>query len=198
MSNAVRKRGRRSKLTPEVIEKARQYIRAGNFAEDAATLCGISASTYFSWRAQAEELAAELDALGEGEEITVTAHQELLLDFLEATTHADAEVKTTALMAWRRFFPSEREVTERRVAKDGTVTERTYLKLEGDYRAAKDFLERRFRDQFSPRAEVTGSGGGPVQFQGETRLIIDVVPARPAPAGDTAPALPPEAETDGS
>jgi hypothetical protein len=42
---------------------------------------------------------------------------------------------------------------------------------DGDWRAAKDFLARRFPDRWSPRIEITGAEGAPVQVN----MNVDVV-----------------------
>lgn len=50
--------GRRSKLTPELIEAIADRIRVGSFPHVAAAACGISKSTYFRWMQRAEEKGA--------------------------------------------------------------------------------------------------------------------------------------------
>jgi|SRR6185312_8017297 len=49
----------------------------------------------------------------------------------------------------------------------------TRAAMDGDWHAAVAILERRFRDEWSRRAEVTGKNGGPVQTQLSLPLSMD-------------------------
>lgn len=49
------KNGRRLKLTPELIEDVTRVIRAGNYAQTACEVVGISTNTYYRWLQMAEE-----------------------------------------------------------------------------------------------------------------------------------------------
>ncbi len=49
------RRGRRSKLTPEVQETICRYVRQGLTYETAARAAGISESTFYRWRARGEK-----------------------------------------------------------------------------------------------------------------------------------------------
>jgi len=43
------KRGRKTKLTPQLQEKICGYIKEGNYAKTAAELCGVGETTYYRW-----------------------------------------------------------------------------------------------------------------------------------------------------
>lgn len=43
------KRGRKTKLTPELQEEICKYIKQGNYAKTACLLCNISEATYYNW-----------------------------------------------------------------------------------------------------------------------------------------------------
>lgn len=46
---AKRKRGRPTKLTPELIERVAGVVRVGNYLDTAARYCGIDKVTFYSW-----------------------------------------------------------------------------------------------------------------------------------------------------
>ena len=46
--------GRPPKINPEIIEKIVSYVEASNYIEVACLACGISESTYYSWKEQGE------------------------------------------------------------------------------------------------------------------------------------------------
>ncbi len=175
-SNAERPLGRRPKLTKQLIEKAEKLLAAGNYAKVVGRLCGISETSWYRWLDRGREIEEAFVAAEENREDPpeLTDHEAHVRQFCQSITRADAEAEATALEAWTRFFP---RVTVRTVCrKDGTVTEEPVLV--GDYRAARDFLERRHRNRWSPRAEVTGADGGPIHLTG---LEIEVVEALPDP-----------------
>lgn len=52
---AAKKRGRPSKLSPEIREKLLSAIRSGNYLEDACSYAGIDYSTFRRWMIRGEE-----------------------------------------------------------------------------------------------------------------------------------------------
>ena len=76
--------GRKTKLTPDVTEKICLAIRAGNYANVAAQMAGISESTYYYWLAEAEKPNAKKQFLEFSESIK--------------RAEADAEVGAVALI----------------------------------------------------------------------------------------------------
>jgi hypothetical protein len=58
LNKAVRemtKRGRKSKLTPELIKQAAQLLSAGNYVNVVCQYLGIHESTWYKWLAEGEE-----------------------------------------------------------------------------------------------------------------------------------------------
>ena len=73
--------GRKSKLTPEVIEKITSAIRMGNDNKVAAALAGISEATYYKWLTEAEKADAD----------------PLFIEFSESVTQAQAQAEARAV-----------------------------------------------------------------------------------------------------
>ena len=80
--------GRRSKLTPELLQQIAAYARAGAFAWKAAQAVGIGTSTYYRWMEQGEK-----------------ASSGLYRDFYETVTQAHAQARIAAEMEVRRTDP---------------------------------------------------------------------------------------------
>lgn len=80
MNKTQRKRGRRTKLKPEVQDKIVSAIRAGNYACVAAEYAGISAATFYVW-------------LQRGSEEKKGAYR----DFLDAVKKAESEAEVRAV-----------------------------------------------------------------------------------------------------
>lgn len=81
--------GAKTKLTPALIEKITQLVRAGNYIETACQACGISTSTYHIWMQLAEE------------EVEGRKRKKIHLDFMEAVkaARAEAESRNVAIIA---------------------------------------------------------------------------------------------------
>lgn len=77
MSNA----GRKSKLTPEVVEKITGAIKMGNDNKVAAALAGISEPTYYMWLDKAKEPNA----------------RKVYVEFLESVEQAQAQAEAFAV-----------------------------------------------------------------------------------------------------
>lgn len=67
------KRGRKTKLTPEIERKLTSAIAAGNYHEVACSLAGISPATFYNWMKKGEQ-----------------AKSGQFLEFLEAIKKAEA------------------------------------------------------------------------------------------------------------
>ena len=50
----IRAKGRKSKLTPELIEKISTEIENGSYQKVAARKCGVGESTFYAWMEKAE------------------------------------------------------------------------------------------------------------------------------------------------
>lgn len=53
--NHSKRRGRKGILNDALIEEICNYIRAGNYIEDACGACGIGVSTFYQWKDRAEK-----------------------------------------------------------------------------------------------------------------------------------------------
>lgn len=70
-----RKRGRPTKLTPELIERVASVVRVGNYLDTAARYCGIDKVTFYSWmkRGHAQKSGLFRDFLNALEEAQAAA-----------------------------------------------------------------------------------------------------------------------------
>lgn len=89
------KRGRKSKLTPELQEKICKYIENGYTVEQACALSGISESTYYDWKKRGKK-----------------AKSGKFSDFLEAVKKAEkiAESKYLAIITRAAVGDPEKKV----------------------------------------------------------------------------------------
>lgn len=145
---ARRRRGRPTKLTPDVHEKIVAAIRAGNYIETAAHYAGVAPGTVFRWLKEADEPGAH----------------RAKVEFREAVNHARAESEMRVIGQIQRVIMGGQVLRETtRKLPDGTTeTERSYAPPDG--RVALEFAARAFPDRWARRAalEVTGADGGPI------------------------------------
>ena len=73
-------KGRKSKLTHELIEKISLEVEAGNYYKNACAKVGISESVFYSWKEQAE-----------------SGKQGIFLDFMEALKKAESIAESRAI-----------------------------------------------------------------------------------------------------
>ena len=57
----VFKMSRPTKLTPQLIEDITNWLKLGYYQEDAATMVGISPSTYYEWMKRGEKFIEKED-----------------------------------------------------------------------------------------------------------------------------------------
>lgn len=135
--------GRNTKLTEEVQSELSRLIGAGVYMRQACEFVGISEQTIYNWmgRGSTEILRLEADP-----KARPLAKEAPYVEFFKKIKKAENASEVRAVINWQR-------------------------EIEGDWRAAKDFLARRFPDRWSPRLEVTGADGAPVQVQ----MNVDVV-----------------------
>lgn len=136
--------GRNSKLTEEVENELSRLISAGVYMRQACEFVGISEATVYNWmtRGSAEILRLENDP-----KARPLAKEAPYVEFFHRIKKAENASEIRAVTAWQSEIK------------------------EGDWRAAKEFLARRFPDRWSPRLELTGADGLPVQVQ----MNVDVV-----------------------
>ncbi len=100
-------------LTLERVDKAIELMKDGNYARVAASIIGIDEKTWYNW------LHKGKDVLDSGKDVTrYTEREKLLVRFFQGVMRAGDEAQAKAVKAWAGHFDS-------------------------DYRACRDFLERR-------------------------------------------------------
>ena len=89
---------RPTKLTQEKIDEICNWLKLGYYQEDAATMAGISASTYYDWMKKGDDAqkalesgdSSSLPATQEGDEVEVV---NMFQEFSEAVKKARAEAE---------------------------------------------------------------------------------------------------------
>lgn len=175
-SNKVEKRGRGrpTVFRPEMIDKAREYIRAGFTREDIAVHFGVSVRQVYEWQEKNPQFAQALN-------------QERVL--------ADTVV---ASALYQRATGQSKKITKKTVtSEDGSVeihvTEET---LPPDVNAQRYWLNNRAPKVWRERSEVTGADGAPIAVNlswlgaGRAGLTVDAevsdVPYREQSDGEQA------------
>jgi hypothetical protein len=147
---------RPTKLTPQLIEDISNWLKLGYYQEDAATMVGISPSTYYEWMKRGEKVIEEMDTkmlnppnvdssseLAPGEAAAEGEIVNLYSEFSEAVKKARAEAEGAHIRNIRR-------------ASDNGV-----------WQASAWWLERSFPKKWGKRSslEIGGEGGEPIKFQ---------------------------------
>ena len=89
---------RPTKLTPEVIEEICNWLKLGYYQEDAATMAGISASTYYDWMKKGDDAQKALES-GDSSSLPATQERDevevvnMFQEFSEAVKKARAEAE---------------------------------------------------------------------------------------------------------
>lgn len=117
-------------------------LKKGHYVETACALAGIGISTYYRWLERGElELNRVQEELNRGvENPEFNDNESVFVEFWEAVTYANAEAEDKALGVIQDAFG------------------------EKDWRAAINFLERRFFTRWRKRSstELSGPNGGPI------------------------------------
>lgn len=92
-----KKRGAKSKLTPETVEKIAASIRAGNYAKVACASAGISESVYYKWLDEAKAPGASKELL---EFMELVERAEAEAEAIKVAQVAKAATKTWQAAAW--------------------------------------------------------------------------------------------------
>ena len=138
---------RPTKLTNDVIEDICNWLKLGYYQEDAATMAGISASTFYDWMKKGDEgqkalesgTSSSLPAIQEDSEIEIV---DMYSEFSEAVKKARAEAEGAHLRNIRR------------AADNGT------------WQASAWWLERSFPKKWGKRNTLDISDGNEeIQFQ---------------------------------
>lgn len=149
-------RGQPTKLTPTVQKILVETVSVGAHYEVACKLAGITFQTFRNW-----QLRGEKEKNG------------IYFDFFETLTRAQAKCEVDMLEQWQRFMRDEVGVVEETTGQGEntkTITKEKILRY-GDYRAIKDFLERRHRDRWG-RDKLDIPEGGTAEITKIERIII--------------------------
>jgi len=130
------RKGQLCKLTPEVEDKIVEVLAHGNFRTVAARAAGITPPTFYAWVSRGEKEIARRER---GEEPSPL--EDRFVTLVERVAEVEANAEAAAVGVWQSQFPD-------------------------DWRAARDWLERRHGDRWAPkdRHEVTTSGNGPSEI----------------------------------
>jgi transposase len=135
--------GRNTKLTEDVQNELARLIGAGVYMRQACEYVGLSEQTIYNWMARGSTEILRLEANPKSKPL---AKEAPYVEFFKKIKKAENASEVRAVIHWQE-------------------------EIKGDWRAAKDFLARRFPDRWSPRLEVTGADGAPVQVN----MNVDVV-----------------------
>lgn len=130
-------------LTPQLQEQFEKLLASGIYINEACEYLGVSRATYYRWIKRGSEEIARLERTPKGK---TKSKEKIYVDFYRAMRRAEHSPEVRALALWNNH-------------------------MKKDWRAARDFLARRYPDRWSQRLEVTGAGGGPI----EMATTIDVV-----------------------
>jgi hypothetical protein len=95
------RRGRPSKLTPQLADEIARHVRAGAYVETACIAAGIGRRTFYDWwRRGASDHPADAGyrAFRERVEQAQAEHQADALDRMSRTTEIEAEIDARAAM----------------------------------------------------------------------------------------------------
>jgi transposase len=132
-----------TKLTEQVQKDLVKYISQGVYMRQACEYVGIAEQSVYNWMARGSNEILRLEANPRSKPL---AKEAPYVEFYKKIKTAENASEVRAVILWQKA-------------------------IDGDWRAAKDFLARRFPDRWSPRLEVTGAEGAPVQVQ----MNVDVV-----------------------
>lgn len=132
-------------LTEEVHKKFVQSLRAGNYISTICKHLGISRYTYYGWR----EKGKPSDIYDDDGTVIGTEYPDTIYgEFMRDVDHAIASSEINAVGALTSHF-------------------------EDDWRAAAEFLSRKFPERWNPKVavELTGKDGGPVQVEDKRQAL---------------------------
>lgn len=141
---------RPTKLTPQLQSKIVKLLKTGVTVTDACASTGIHKSTFYDWIERGE------------------AGDEAFADFSDAVSRAHVNAKVVAIGTLRTAMSPYNQTTRRtetftetRFNRQGeqyeykreTVT-KTITRMQGDWRAAVEYLKRRFPDEWADHLKV--------------------------------------------
>lgn len=135
--------GRNSRLTDELKEEILLLVGSGLYLKQVCEYVGVSESTIYYWLKRGSEEVLRLESNPKARPST---KEQPYVDFYYAMKRAENQSEVRAVGNWQKA-------------------------MKDDWRAAREFLARRFPDRWSPRIEITGAEGNPI----ELKMDIDVV-----------------------
>ena len=152
----VFKMSRPTKLTPQLIEDITNWLKMGYYQEDAATMVGISPSTYYEWMKRGEKFIEKED-----NKLLNPPNTE---DDVEIVP-ADAAVEGEVIDLYSEF--SEAVKKARAEAEGAHIRNIRRASDNGVWQASAWWLERSFPKKWGKRSsvEIGGEGGEPIKFQ---------------------------------
>lgn len=139
-----RPRGRPTSLTAEVKRQLLQAVSGGSYYNVACRYAGVSYSAFRQWIRRGER---EIERVGQSTRRSVRGRERIFVEFVEELKQAEAQGEVAVVLYWRTQSME-------------------------DWRAARDFLARRYPQRWGrQRVEVTGEGGGPIKI---TEIEVEV------------------------
>jgi len=152
----VFKMARPTKLTPQLIEDITNWLKLGYYQEDAATMVGISPSTYYEWMKRGEKFIEKED-----NKLLNPPNTE---DGVELVP-ADAAVEGEVIDLYSEF--SEAVKKARAEAEGAHIKNIRKAADNGVWQASAWFLERSHPKKWGKRSQldVVADNDEPVQFE---------------------------------
>ena len=164
-----------------VIDRIEETLRSNGPQHDAASRAGITPETLRWWREKGTRAQADLLA-GRRRHADLDRHTKRCVELVARIEAAEAEARMLLLgnLASLAQGGIQTVRTVERVSPDGEVIEATVetRELPPDPRAATWLLTHRYQDDFAPRVEITGAGGGPVEVSIRDQLLGAIAAVR--------------------
>lgn len=141
--------GRPSKLTPAMHTKICDMLRKGNYVTTVASACGLHPQTIHTWRRR----GSDPNYAPEGVEFDEDGFTlDFYGDFARDTTIAMAQAEVEAVGSLKDHF-------------------------DRDWRAAAEFLQRKFPERWNPKVvmELSGKDGGPIEVSESKEAFLSKI-----------------------
>jgi hypothetical protein len=188
-------------------ERIVSSMRIGGNYEAAIRAAGVSTASAYGWQHRAATLTARAATLGVdvADLPDLTDYDMLCVDFADGLQQAEAEWEVHNLGILENLGRGGITTTETRTRRnaDGAIIETTEIirTLPPNPESIFWRLARRFPDRYSPRTEVTGAGGAPLNptteadeqriLADELRAFLEGVEAAEARAAEAPPVATP-------
>lgn len=135
--------GRNSRLTDELKKEILLLVGSGLYLKQVCEYVGVSESTIYYWLQRGSKEILRLESNPRSKPLE---KEKPYVDFFYDMKRAENQSEVRAVSSWQTA-------------------------MRDDWRAAREFLARRFPDRWSPRLEITGAEGNPI----ELKMDVDVV-----------------------